>query len=149
VRALQVIAAGLWLAIALGTVSAGRDLGLGSLNDPGAGFMMFWVGVAMAGLSLAVLIGGMRGGSSEAWAWTGVSWWKVPYVAAILVAYAVVLPTVGFPLATLALLFVLFKTVDPLSWTGAAFGAAASTALSWLVFARWLGTHLPAGVLFD
>ena len=46
------------------------------------------------------------------------------------------------------LLLVLFKTIEPQGWLVAIGGAIVSTAVAWLVFARWLGTQLPVGTLW-
>ena len=48
------------MAIGAGVCYGGYDLELGTLRDPGSGFMFFWVGIIMMGLSLAILIRAMR-----------------------------------------------------------------------------------------
>jgi putative tricarboxylic transport membrane protein len=49
-----------WMAVGLGVCYGGYDLELGTLRDPGSGFMFFWVGLIMIGLSLAVLVKAVR-----------------------------------------------------------------------------------------
>ena len=149
-RAADTLAALFWLAIAIGIVASGWDLGLGAPNDPGSGFMIFWVGVAMTALSLAALAAGLRApvAAGLGGLWSGARWRHVPYVTALLALYAWLLPWLGFPLLTVALLVALFKTIEPLSWSGAALGALAATAGAWLVFRIWLGTQLPLGTLW-
>lgn len=77
----------------------------------------------------------------------GIRWGKVLYVVALMVVYAAVLEDLGFILSTAILLLVLFKTVDPQSWTVAIVGSVLTTGTAWLVFVYWLGTQLPAGIL--
>lgn len=149
-RAADILSTLFWLAAALGIAWAGFDLRLGTLNDPGSGFMIFWVGVVMTGLCLATLVAALRapaGGSLRA-LWAGLRWRHVPYVAALLALYAWLMPTLGFPLMSALLLMVLFKTIEPQGWAVAIAGAIVSTAVAWLVFARWLGTQLPVGTLW-
>ena len=150
-RAGQAIAAAFWLAFALGTIYAGRNLGLGSLHDPGSGFMIFWVGVAMAVLSLATLIASARQPAGEALGalWTGLRWRVIPYVTVLLVLYALLLPVLGFPLVTVLLMLLLFKTVEQQNWVVAIGGALASAGAAYLVFGRWLGTQLPSGTIWE
>ena len=146
----DVIAAAFWLAIALGIAYAGRDLGLGRLNEPGSGFMIFWVGVAMAALSGGALIVALRqpAGDGLAALWSGLRWHTVPYVVVLLLAYAWLLPVLGFLPVTVLLLVILFRTVDPRGWPASIAGAVVIAAAAYLVFGRWLGTQLPVGTLW-
>ncbi len=147
----EILAAAFWLAVALGVTAAGANLGLGSLSDPGSGFMIFWVGAAMAVFSSATLIIALRQPATSGLAalWSGTRWIKVPYVTVLLILYAWLLPTLGFLVTTVLLLFALFKTVEPQGWGPSLLGAVVSTAAADLVFHRWLGTQLPAGILPD
>jgi putative tricarboxylic transport membrane protein len=149
-RTAEVLAALFWLAVALGITAAGWDLRLGTLSDPGSGFMLFFVGAAMSALSTALLIVSVRepvtAGLSSLWA--GTRWPRLIYVTVLLALYAALLPTLGFPLVTVLMLLILFKTVEPQSWPVVALGALAATAITWLVFSRWLGTQLPTGSIW-
>lgn len=149
-KAADLLSAGLFLAISLGIIKAGWDLGLGTMMEPGSGFMIFWIGVAMALFCLTVLAGALRqpAGRGLAAIWEGLTWYKVPYVAVLLVVYTFLLPTLGFLATTALLLIVLFKTIEPQSWVVAIVGAAVTTGIAYLVFDRWLGTQLPAGTLW-
>jgi hypothetical protein len=147
VRTGEALAAGFWLAIALGITWAGAELGLGALNDPGPGGMIFWVGLVMTGLSLATLAAALRqpAGAALSSLWQGTRWWLVPYVVALLALHAWLLPALGFLTTTVLLLLVLFMTIDRQSWIAPPLGAILITAAAYIVFHRWLGTQLPAG----
>jgi putative tricarboxylic transport membrane protein len=143
----EILAAAFWLAIALGAVSAGADLGLGSLTNPGSGLMIFWVGVAMTALSLAALVIAVRqpahGGLGSLW--HGTRWWLVPYVVVVLALYAWLMPMLGFLTCTMLFLFILFMTIDRRGWIAPPLSAVLITAVAYIVFHRGLGTQLPAG----
>jgi hypothetical protein len=143
----EIIAAGFWLAIALGVTWSGWDLELGGLEAPGPGGMIFWVGVVMTGLALATLVAALRQAPAGALAslWQGRRWWLVPYVVALLALYAWVLPALGFFVTTVALLLVLFLTIDRQSWIMPPVGAVLATTVAYVVFHRWLRTQLPSG----
>ena len=147
----DVIAAAFWLAIALGIAYAGRDLGLGRLNEPGSGFMIFWVGVAMAGVSAAALIAALRkpAGHGLTSLWSDMRWQYVPYVVVLLLLYAYLLPVLGFLAVTVLLLVVPFRTIDPRGWLASVAAAVLTAAAVYLVFGRWLGTQLPAGTIWS
>lgn len=142
--------AALALAVAVFIGVEGYGLGLGRTNNPGSGFILFWVGLAMAALALALLVQSLWPGADAASigaAFGKGRWGKVIYVVALLIAYTAVLDTLGFVVATFALLVVLFKTVEPQSWRVALAGSALATASAWALFVAWLGTQLPAGLL--
>jgi putative tricarboxylic transport membrane protein len=132
-------------------VAAGRDLGLGRLSDPGSGFLIFWVGLILIALSSGVVVVAWRsgidgeGGTLRS-VWAGANWRKVGYVVLVLAVYAWALPTLGFLLATVVLLLVLFRTVEPQSWTTSVVGSAVATLAAWLLFVKALGTQLPTGL---
>lgn len=138
------------MAIGLGVCYGGYDLELGTLRDPGSGFMFFWVGLIMIGLSIAVLVkavrmkpdqkeGGLLGRE--------VRWAKILSVLAALALYAYVFSHLGFILSTVLLLLFLFKAVEPQKWSWAVLGAVISTLTAYGVFQLWLGTQLPRGFL--
>jgi hypothetical protein len=147
----DILAAAFWLAVAVGITWSGWDLGLGTLNDPGPGGMIFWVGAVMTALSLATLVTALRPSRADATIgglaslWHGTRWWLVPYVVALLALYAWLLPALGFLATTGLLLLVLFLTIDRQTWSGPPLGAILATAAVYIVFHRWLGTQLPAG----
>ena len=149
-RASDILAALFWLAVALGVTAAGWRLRLGTLTDPGSGFMIFWIGVVMTALCLVALVHALRNPDRTALAslWAGSRWRLIPYVVVLLALYAWLMPTLGFPVVSALLLVILFKTIEPMGWTSAIVGAVASTAIAYLVFAHWLGTQLPLGTLW-
>lgn len=144
------IASGLfWLLFGLGVAYAGWDLELGVLSDPGSGFILFWVGLIMAALSLAVIVNGARArgaaGTAGA-AWRDVRWPKVVWVLVALAAYGWALPRLGFILTTTLVMVFLFKVVESQRWWIAIGGAVASALVAYLVFRVWLGAQLPEGL---
>lgn len=140
------------LAISAFILFQGRELGLGRPSDPGSGFILFWTGAIMTALS-AVLLGqslmpAQRDAPGLGAAFAGLRWGKVIYVVALMALYTAVIETLGFVLSTLALLLVLFKTVDPQSWRVSILGSVLTTLGAWAVFVAWLGTQMPVGTLF-
>lgn len=139
-----------WLAVGLGVAYAGYDLELGTLRDPGSGFVLFWVGVIMAALSLAILIGALRlkpGMVALAPRWAGARWKQILSVVAALVLYAFFFDGLGFLLSTTLVLLFLFKAIEPQRWSVAIAGAVLSALAAYAVFHLWLGTQLPKGFL--
>lgn len=137
-----------WLLVGAGVTAAGWDLELGSVSDPGPGFVLFWVGLIMAGLSLAVIGAAVRPGATpEAPVWRGARWSRVVAVLVALALYGWALPRLGFIITTTFIMVFLFKAVEPQRWSVAVAGAVASALVAYVVFKVWLGAQLPAGLI--
>jgi putative tricarboxylic transport membrane protein len=147
----DIISSCFWLAIGIGVCYGAYELDLGTLRNPGSGFMFFGAGMIMVALSLGVLIGTMKEtaipGELKRVFWTEIRWTKFVTVLAALFIYAYVFIPLGFILSTILLLIVLFKAVEPQSWTKAILGAIISTFTAYGVFQLWLGSQLPTGLL--
>lgn len=147
----DIISSIFWLTMGIGVCYEAYKLELGTLRDPGSGFIFFWVGIIMIGLSLAVLIRAIKEkaipGELKKVLWTEVRWRKIVVVLAALFLYAHFLPILGFILSTILLLIFLFKAVEPQSWTKAILGAIISTLTAYGLFHLWLGSQLPRGLL--
>ena len=137
-----------WLALSVFVVVAGRGLGIGAINDPGSGFLLFWLGLLMCGFSAALVAAALRaGGPTPDSLWAGTRWGKVIAVMASLCAFALLLNTLGFLLAAIPLLLVLLRAIDPVPWRIALpVGIGAPLAVWWLL-KKLLLIQLPSGVL--
>lgn len=146
----DIISSLFWMVIGAGVCYGGYDLELGTLRDPGSGFMFFWVGIIMMGLSLSLLIRAMREKSKTGemkLIWSEVQWKKILSVIIALFLYAYAFNTLGFIFCTTIILIFLFKAVEPQRWSVAVLGAILSTLSAYLVFQLWLGSQLPKGLL--
>lgn len=137
-----------WLVLSVFVVFAGRNHGVGAVSDPGSGFLLFWLGLLMCGFSAALVAAAVRaGGPSLASLWEGTRWGKVLAIIASLCAFALLLTTLGFLLASIPLLLVLLRAIDPVRWVIALpVGIGAPLAIWWLL-KKLLLIQLPAGVL--
>jgi putative tricarboxylic transport membrane protein len=137
-----------WLALSVFVVFAGRALSIGAVSDPGSGFLLFWLGLLMCGFSVALVAAAVRaGGPSLASLWEGARWGKVLAIIASLCAFALLLNQLGFLLASIPLLLLLLRAIDPVPWPIAIpVGVGAPLAIWWLL-KKMLLIQLPAGVL--
>ncbi len=149
-RVRDILSSLFWVAIGIGVCCGGYNMGIGTLHDPGGGFIFFWVGVIMIGLSLGILIRAVRSeaakGEMKA-VWAGIQWKKLICILAVLFAYAYLFTPLGFILTTILLLIFLFRAVEPLRWSWAVLGAIVSTMAAYTVFRVWLQCQLPQGLL--
>ena len=125
-------------------------LGLGSLHQPGPGFIFFWTAAAMGVLSIAVFV--------QAWATKKTSEpespifgrenvLKIILVLLALFLYAFFMETLGFILITLLLFIFLLGMIEKKRWGLTIFVSMMVTAISYLVFEIWLRSQLPKGLL--
>lgn len=136
--------------VGAGICYGGVDLELGTLHDPGSGFIFFWVGLIMLGLSLSIFIRALKekGKAGEMrLIWSEVQWKKIVSVLVALFLYGYFFQTLGFILSAALLLVFLFKAVEPQRWSVAILGAVVSSLVAYVVFQVWLGSQLPKGLL--
>ena len=139
-----------WMVIGAGLCYGGYELELGTLRDPGSGFIFFWVGLIMVGLSLSIFIRALKekGKAGEMkLIWSEVQWKKIVSVLVALFLYGYIFQTLGFILSAALLLVFLFKAVEPQRWSVAILGAVVSSLVAYVVFQVWLGSQLPKGLL--
>jgi putative tricarboxylic transport membrane protein len=136
------------LAVSIFVVWSGYSLKLGSINDPGSGYVMFYTGLLMIMFSLITLYGAVKeGGPTFLSLWRDVLWTKPLIVIAFLVAFALLFETLGFLVSTTILLIALLRVIDPVPWTRAVPIALLVPFICWYVLQKVLLIQLPSGVL--
>jgi len=142
----------LWLLVGAYIANDAYDMGLGTMHDPGSGYVLFGVGIAMIVMSGIVAVNGLLKAAdvSVGNLFRGLMWRRVILLVFVLTVYSIVLEPVGFVPATLVLLLVLFRAIDPLTWPFAVFASVMTTAVVYIVFGPMgLGTQFPRGDEFE
>ena len=135
----------------LGGVAANhaRGFGLGTLAEPGAGFFPFWGGVLIAVCSAAIIVNTVAraraGWRDEAQPPPQAvpNWRKAVMCVFALLAYAAMLPWIGFAISTFFAMFALSRFDPRTSWRGSLAIAGIGAAGFWLLFVRLLGVGFP------
>ncbi len=136
----------LGLALAVAVCHGALGMPMGTIVDPGAGFLPFWVGVALGTMALVLTVSAaLAPGAAPAPA--PADGRRVVWVLLGLLLYALTLERLGFLLTTLALLAALVKVLGQRGWAAAALFSLLATAGSYALFALWLGVPLPRGSL--
>ena len=78
--------------------------------------------------------------------WRGLEWYKVLLVLASLFVYALLLPKLGYLIATSALLILLFGIMKRQRLWIQVVSALIVASLSYLIFYVWLDVQLPRGI---
>ncbi len=139
-----------WLALAGLICLESLRLPIGSLREPGPGFLPLVVGVLLGGLSgVCFLRAGVEASKQANVAWYSRERWKnLVWILLALFAYAGVLDFLGFVVSTFLLLVFLFRFgITPQRWVWAVGGGAIASLSCYAVFELWLRTQLPKGIL--
>lgn len=140
-----------WLAISALIVFGESFRGnIGTFHYPGPGFMPFWAGVILGVLAIIVVFTSsqIRGGGWEIGnLWKGKKWRNVVSVILSLFIYAILLPWIGYLIATFGLLTLLFGLMGRQRWWLQGIGALITSIVTYFVFHSWLDVQLPKGIL--
>jgi putative tricarboxylic transport membrane protein len=135
-----------WVALGILVCYGATRLGLGSITEPGSGFIFFWSGLILVILSFMVLAEGL-GSTEETVHETGeANWVKIALVLLSLVLYAFFLERLGFVLMTFVLLSFLMGWIERINWARSLGVASAAALGSFAIFELWLKIRLPKGI---
>jgi len=110
-------------------------------DGPGPGFFPLWYGIAMVGLSLALVVSSVRGADTERVDWAGAG--RALATWAALVACVALLKLAGFLVCFAALSFFIVCVMYRRPLKVAAAVALGASAAFYLVFPLALGVRLP------
>ena len=139
-----------WLCFSILVMIESRRLGMGTLHQPGPGFLFFWVNLALAIMASVVLIRAWVGKKTEGpqlAIFSGQNLPKIGLVMGSLFVYVLLMELVGFILMTLLLFIFLLGIVEKKKWFYTAFVSVLVTVAAYLVFETWLQSQLPRGLL--
>jgi putative tricarboxylic transport membrane protein len=142
-----IAASALLLFAALAAFESARLLPFGVVRNPGPGFFPWWVSLALGLLAFVQLGHTLFGRQAPRPSDEGGRFLKVAGVLAVLTGYALVLDTVGYPIATFVVVLFMLRVTEPHRWPLALGIALLAAGGSYALFAVWLGVPLPAGLL--
>src|SRR6476620_1524529 len=137
------------IGLALGgfVIWSGLKLKLGTINDPGSGYVLFYTGILMCLFAASIIVAALtEGGPTFGSRWENTRWTKPLLVIACLVAFAFSLDTFGFLLSSIPLMLLLLRLIDPVRWTLAIPIAVLVPSGMWWVLKRLLLIQLPSGL---
>jgi len=141
----------IWIALGVFQCAESYSLGLGSVMEPGTGFMPFVMGLVMIGIAIALFLESSieirKKLTVKVSLWSEVHWKRVVYITIIMVAYAVLLPKLGYLLDTFVVMVFLLKSGEPVKWPTAIFVGAMTAGFSYVLFGLWLNVSFPRGLL--
>ena len=135
------------LAFGIFVIWEGYKLKIGSINDPGSGFVLFYTGILMCLFALSIIVAAItEGGPTVRSLWAGTRWTKPLVVIGCLALFASLLQPLGFLLSSIPLLLLLLRVIDPVRWTLAIPLAVLAPLGVWWVLKHALLIQLPSGI---
>jgi putative tricarboxylic transport membrane protein len=135
-----------WVAVGLLACYGASRLGIGSVAEPGAGFIFFWSGLVLMILSLIVLADSVRSSEDTVRRISKMNWPKITLVLFSLLLYAFFLERLGFVLTTFVLMSFLLGCIEGTGWFRSLGVASAAALTSYAMFELWLKIRLPKGI---
>lgn len=136
-----------WIAVGLVTCYGATRLGVGSITDPGAGFIFFWSGLVLIVLSLIVFVDTVRSLANTVRQMPEINWPKIALVLFVLLLYAFFLEKLGFVFTTFVLMSFLLGCIQSAGWFRSIAVAGAAALTSYAMFELWLKIRLPKGIV--
>ena len=131
------------LALALYVGWENRAYPIGTLAEPGPGYLPLLLAVFLGAMGLLVALWGVRSAPLVAMKWT-----EAPRAVVILIACGVAtlaLERIGYRLTMIALLVVFLGVIERKNWFMVAAVAIGFSLISYALFATWLRVPLPLG----
>jgi len=140
-----------WAAVGLITVYGSFHLGLGTLREPGPGFLSFSAGcfiflLAVIDILLSILLR-KRDWSKLSTLWVEVNWHRPLIILLVTLGFILILERLGFILSGFLAMFIIFKWVERMSWGKSIMIPVVTLSLTYLVFGFLLKSNLPKGIL--
>ena len=139
-----------WLLFAIFVCIESYRLGLGTLHQPGPGFLFFWASIALGIMDLVVLIRAWmdkKAAETKLTIFGGQNVLKIILVLISVFLYAIFMETVGFILVTLLLFIFLLGFIEKKKWWFTLFVSVVVTVIAYFIFEVWLKSQLPRGLL--
>jgi len=139
-----------WWAISIFVCWDSLRLNIGNIRSPGPGLLPFWAGVILFGLATILWVMGVitkNRGEKLGNLWKGRKTNKVATILICLFAYVLLLPQIGFVIATFGLMVFLFRVIGGTRLWIQVVSALITVSIAYLIFLVCLGIPLPKGVL--
>lgn len=144
------ISGSFWFVFSVIVTIESYRLGLGTLHQPGPGFLFFWASIALGIMALVILIRAWekkKTGEPEVSIFGKQNILKIILVLISVFLYALFMEKLGFILVTLLLFIFLLGMIEKKRWFFTVFVSILVTVIAYLIFETWLKSQLPRGFL--
>ena len=137
-----------WLLVSISVLVESTRLGLGTLHDPGMGFLTFGASGIMGILSLVLFCRATlkKGVAKDEPFFAGPFWKRVIFVLVLLVLWARLMPELGYLISTFFLTGLLYWVLERKKIWRVLLASVLTTLCTYIVFSKWLNCQFPEGL---
>ncbi len=138
-----------WLGISLFVCIDSSRVGIGTFQVPGPGFFPFWSAIVLGSFAIIHAIGSnlkKKEAEEIRQDWKGIKWFKIILIVISLLFYTILMPWIGYLIATFLLLILLLSAVGRTRLWIRIMISMVTSITTYLLFSVGLGVQLPAGI---
>jgi putative tricarboxylic transport membrane protein len=137
-----------WLLVSVSVFIESLRLGIGTLHNPGRGFLTFGASGILGILSLILFFqASLRKGEVKAAPFfAGPLWKRILLVLIVLILYSRLMPVLGYLISTFLLMTTLFLILERKKIVFVFVSSILTTIFTYLVFSKWLNCQFPDGL---
>ncbi len=137
-----------WLLVSILVFAESLRIGIGTVQNPGMGFMTFGASGILGILSLVLLLQASlrKEDVRHKPLFAGTLWRRILFVLLALTVYARVMPVLGYLISTFVLMTLLFGILEKKRIKFVPLYALVATLFTHLVFSKWLNCQFPHGL---
>lgn len=138
-----------WLLLSIYVCIESLRLEIGTLRNPGMGFMTFGASVLLGTLSLGLLFHSIfrKEEARVEPLFSGTLWKRIILVLMALLLYTKLLPLAGYLLGTFFLMSFLFWIIERKKVWRVLILSFTTTVVTYYVFSKWLNCQFPSGLI--
>jgi len=137
-----------WLLVSVSVFIESLRLGIGTLHNPGRGFLTFGASGILGILSLILFLqASLRKEKVKAAPFlAGPLWKRILLVLIVLILYSRLMPVLGYLISTFLLMTTLFLILERKKIVFVFVSSILTTIFTYLVFSKWLNCQFPDGL---
>lgn len=137
-----------WLLVSLSVLIESLRLGIGTLHNPGRGFLTLGASGILGILSLILFLQATlrKKELKAAPFFAGPLWRRILLVVIVLVVYSWVMPVLGYLISTFLLMSSLFLILERKKIVFVFVSSILATFVTYFVFSKWLNCQFPYGL---
>ena len=137
-----------WLLVSILVFAESLRIGIGTVQNPGMGFVTFGASGILGILALVLFLQASfrKEDVRHKPLFAGTLWRRILFVLLALTVYARVMPVLGYLISTFLLMSLLFWVLERKRIGFVLFYAVLATLLTHLVFSKWLNCQFPQGL---
>ena len=142
----------LLIVLAIVIMVEARHYSFGTIDNPGPGFLPFLLGLALGGMSIALLMKGWKKREKQpvvtSWPERG-GLIKISSIFLMLILFTLFFEITGYIVNVFIFFLVLLRPIGRQKWVWSLTISIGATSISYLLFERWLMLPLPRGIWFQ